>query len=64
MAHNEDYEDDRGTYYVDIPTADCIDNPDGAYKHVATFPTKKEAIAFAREHFGADDNGNVSLVTG
>jgi len=51
-------------YYVDIPTSECIDNPDGAYKNVGVFKTRAEAIAFAKEHFGADEHGNVNLVTG
>jgi len=55
---------EESNYYVDIPTADCIGNPDGAYKNVGLFKTKADAIAFAREHFGADENGNVCLVTG
>jgi hypothetical protein len=51
-------------YYVDIPTSECIDNLDGAYKNVGVFKTRAEAIAFAKEHFGADEHGNVNLVTG
>ena len=50
--------------WVDLPTEECIDNPDGAFKNVATFATKAEAIAFAREHFGADEEGRISLVSG
>jgi hypothetical protein len=51
-------------FYVDIPTKDCINNPDGAYENVATFSTREEAIQFARDNFGADEGGRISLVTG
>jgi hypothetical protein len=51
-------------FYVDIPTAEAIGDPDGAYKNVATFHTKKEAIEFAKREFGADNQGRVQLVTG
>jgi hypothetical protein len=52
------------TFYVDIPTEGCIDNSDGAYKNVATFHSKQEAIEYARKHFGANEKGMVQLVTG
>lgn len=52
------------SYYVDLPTEDCINNNDGACKNVATFETKEEAIAFAKKHFGADDEGRFQLVVG
>ena len=49
--------------YVDIPTVEYI-GPDGAFKHVQSFKTRREAIAFCQEHFGADEEGRVSLVSG
>jgi hypothetical protein len=55
---------DESTFYVDIPTRDCINNPDGACENVATFKTRQEAIDFAKEHFGADDEGRFQPVTG
>lgn len=51
-------------WYVDIPTQDCIDNEDGAWSAIANFETKAEAVAFVKKHFGADDNGNISLISG
>ena len=51
-------------YWVDIPQKSNIGDNDGAYLPVAEFKTRHEAIAFAREHFGADETGKVSLVTG
>jgi hypothetical protein len=51
-------------YYVDLPTEECIGNPDGAFKNVAVLDTREAAIAFAQEHFGADEEGRVCLVIG
>lgn len=51
-------------YWVDIPQKTNIGEDDGAYLNVAEFKTRKEAILFAQEHFGADKNGRISLVTG
>lgn len=53
-----------GNFWVDLPTEECVDNSDGAWKNIATFKTREEAIAFAKEHFGADEEGRVSLVSG
>jgi hypothetical protein len=52
------------TFYVDIPAIDCVGNPDGAFKPVAAFSSREEAIKFCQEHFGADEKGRVCLVTG
>jgi hypothetical protein len=62
-AHSENQRADQ-MCYVDIPTEDCVDNEDGAWKNVAQCPTRKEAIDFAREHFGADDQGRICLISG
>ncbi len=45
-------------FYVDIPNADSEE-----WINIDTFDTREEAIAFAKEKFGADDNGNVSLIS-
>jgi len=50
--------------YVDIPTNDCIGRPDGSFKNVGQFNTRREAIAFCIAHFGADEQGRVQLVSG
>ena len=50
--------------YVDIPQASCVSDADGSFKSIAEFETRQEAIAFCQEHFGADDQGRVQLVTG
>ncbi len=54
------------TYWVDIPQKSNVDLlcDDGAFVNVGEFKTRKEAIAFAKECFGADDNGMICLVTG
>lgn len=49
-------------WYVDIPPAEgtcCSD-----WKNVGTFGTEQEAIKFAMEQYGADDEGKVCLITG
>lgn len=54
-----DDEDDRTiTFYVDIPQSHTDE-----WKNVADFKSKKAAIAYAMEKFGADENGNVSLIS-
>src|SRR5437660_9914505 len=51
-------------FYVDIPTEECVNNINGAWKNVAHCSTREEVISFAREHFGADEEGRVCLVSG
>jgi hypothetical protein len=50
------------TFYVDIPTEDCINDDSGAWHNVGQFDTEAAALAFAKEHFGADVRGRVFLV--
>lgn len=50
--------------YVDIPTEECIDDDNGAWKNVRTFHTRAEAIEFVKVHFAGDDEGKASLVSG
>ena len=52
------------TYYVDIPSIQCIQNVDACWIPVATFDNRKEAIEYAQKTFGADENGCICLVTG
>ncbi len=58
MSKGEDYH-----FYVDIPQTDGNGFPNDEWKNVESFPTKKEAIAYAMKHFGADKNGCVSLIS-
>ena len=51
-------------YWVDLPNAAEIVDPDACMTYVGTFKSRAAAIAFAKENFGADDNGNICLVSG
>lgn len=46
-------------YWVDIPQENST-----AFVNVAEFKTRKEAIEYAKEQFGANDKGMICLVTG
>lgn len=51
-------------FYLDIPTEECVGNPDAAWKSIGEFKSKQEAVAFIREHFGPCDNeGRIDLIT-
>ncbi len=50
-------------YYVDIPQL-FNGKPSDEWRSVKEFKTRKAAINYAKKHFGADDDGKVSLVTG
>ncbi len=54
--------DESQTFYVDIPSEDCIGDDSGAWHNVGAFNTEAAALAFAEEHFGADARGRVFLV--
>lgn len=58
-------EPERGddiAYAVDIPQ--CFNgDPIDEWYCVDYFKTKEEAIKYAQEHFGADENGCVCLVS-
>lgn len=54
-----DDEDQRTvTYYVDIPNSNSEE-----WISIESFKTREEAIAYAIEKFGADVDGNVSLIS-
>src|SRR5262249_9524310 len=59
---NERPSNEQQTFYVDIPTEDCVNDDSGAWHNVGEFATETEALAFATEHFGADSRGRVFLV--
>lgn len=60
--HNENMEYkhpiDGMKYAVDIPQLDREE-----WINVNYFSTKKEAIKYAQEHFGADDKGRINLIS-
>jgi hypothetical protein len=49
-------------YAVDVPNSDVSD-PNNVWLAVEYFKTRKEAVKFAQEKYGADKNGKVSLVS-
>jgi len=50
-------------FYVDIPQEECVENPEHEWLNVGVFDTKAEAIAWAKQTFGADDEGKIQLVS-
>ena len=46
-------------FYIDVPPTEGGDE----WHNVATFKTREEAIKFAQEKFGADENGMVCLLS-
>jgi len=46
-------------FIVDVPSYD-IDSP---WIEIETFETRKEAVDFCKKHYGADDNGNINLIS-
>lgn len=56
--------DEQENFYVDIPDVLATDTAEGSYKHVATFHSYAEAVAFATFAFGADEEGRVALISG
>lgn len=59
MSMTNDEGDQINIFYVDVPNPN-IDTVE--WINIESFGTKEEAIAFAQKHFGADENGCVSLV--
>jgi hypothetical protein len=50
-------------FYVDIPKVNGNGKPSEEWYNVESFKSREEAIKFAMEHFGADEEGNVSLIS-
>jgi len=62
--HNTDMEFNEDNFAVDVPPS--YPNRNNSYEdwvNIQTFQTRKEAIAFAMEHFGADKNGLISIIS-
>jgi len=54
-------DDDTGRmFFVDLPNINILD---GAWVNVGMFATREEALAFAREKFGADEEGRITIVS-
>jgi hypothetical protein len=56
--NKEDIDINKPHFYVDIPQIDKEE-----WLNVDFFETREEAIKYAQEHFGADENGMVSLIS-
>ena len=54
-------EDIEDKFAVDIPHLSRIDS--GEWTNLATFKTKKEAIAWAMEKLGADSEGRICVIS-
>lgn len=55
---------DGQTYWVDIPrNPKHFDLEDQEFENVAEFTSREAAIEYCKEKFGADDNGNICLIT-
>jgi len=54
-------EDSEDKFAVDIPHVGRIDS--GEWTNLATFKTKKEAIAWAMEKLGADSEGMICVIS-
>lgn len=58
IAEDTPVKDIKGeTHYVDIPQADTEE-----WLNIESFTKRKDALKFAQEKFGADENGMVSLL--
>jgi len=49
-------------FFVDIPQMRGNNGSD-EWRNIATFHSREEAIQFAKDNFGADDNGMVCLIS-
>ena len=61
--NSEEEEDDNteDSYAVDIPHVNRIES--GEWTNLATFKTKEEAIAWAMEKLGADEEGMICVIS-
>jgi hypothetical protein len=50
-------------FAVDIPKVEGDGRPSEEWYCVEYFKTKGEALKFAQEFFGADENGNINLIS-
>jgi hypothetical protein len=51
------------TVWIDIPTAASIADPQAAWINAGKFDNLTDALSFAQEHFGADDQGRIGLIS-
>src|SRR3954463_11209045 len=53
---------EQQTFYVDIPTEDCVNNDSGAWHNVGEFASETKALAFRHRIFRCRQQGLVFLV--
>lgn len=59
---SDEIEDWETTYFVDIPQ--CFNGePIDEWRTIKEFKTNEEALKYAQEHFGADENGMICLIS-
>ena len=46
-------------YFLDLPDPH---NPEGTWVNIMS-GTKQQVLTFAKNHFGADDDGNINLIS-
>ena len=62
---NDDDDEDDFPVWIDVPNPHCdLTDPEAAWVNVQTFDNREEAIEWAKEHLGADDQGRIQVVTG
>lgn len=50
-------------FAVDVPNPNTIGQPNAEWINVNYFETKADAIKFAQEHLGADENGMICVIS-
>jgi hypothetical protein len=55
------FDDEDDCFAVDIPHVNRIES--GEWTNLATFKTREEAIQWAQEHLGADENGMICVIS-
>lgn len=56
-------DEEQNTFFVDIPSILNVNGIDESLINVESFATREEAIEFAQQHFGADENGMICLIS-
>lgn len=61
MDYTEEGFDNEDSFAVDIPHVSRIES--GEWTNLATFKTKEEAIKWAQQYLGADENGMICVIS-
>ena len=60
MESENNLEEEFNENFVDLPNAYDIE---GAWVNIGSFESRQEAIEFAKEKFGADDEGRIYIIS-